>query len=184
MPNRISSVTKIADGLFLCKWSGGTPPYTMWHRGIQHQFDMRYSPDANGATTATAYLADSTTADEPPAYEVLGSTDGTAYGADYPCTVSLQWGGTTDAAEYEVERYVDSAWETQCRIPEAGQGYYRWTSPLLTDLDAEQFRVTAVGWDAADGQELDFAVTACVLPEPPLVLVTHSTGYVVFSDGS
>ena len=168
MAGTITSVENLGEGAYEYTW-GGTSPFRVYQAG-ENVF--------GGTTELTSFIIeDFTDPLEPPAIEVLDSTDTVdAQQIQHPPFRKLQWRGILAAALYKVEQFVDAAWVERSVLFDGGAGYYQFQTAELTDESAEQWRITVI--DArdhgSDTYEINF--TMARNPAPPVIAGTYASG--------
>jgi len=167
MAATITSITKTGYSSWLFTWTG-TEPFYVWRDGVL----------VLDGVSDTETIIEGTDAEEPPAIQVLDSTE-----TDDPLTVAyppfglLQWRGDAAVSYYRVDRYVGAAWVTYITVGESGDGgYYSAKTPALVDAVAAQWRIIAVDSVGNESEPLPFTFSITKHPDPPVIDMSYSDG--------
>lgn len=168
-----TSVTRTGTNRYKYEWSAVNGPFRIYSNGLEL---AGQTANEAGGYDDTEFSIDASDASEPPALEVLDSTEtDEPLSLQYPPRLVIQWRGDIYADHYRVEQYVSGAWTLRRRVPEQELGYYTFTSDLLAD-GSHLFRVLSVdpygNLSTARTQDISFAGT----PLPPSISLSYSAG--------
>lgn len=163
MAGLITSWKRVGGYSWKATWSG-TSPFRLYIDGIYID---------GQTTTDTERIFQNSSNTEPPALEVLDSTDGTAQNITYPPRLIVQWRGDPDSIYYRVERYESSVWVHKAQVKENGLGYYQFLSEPIDDGATEQWQVLAYDSQGNESQPLQITIVPARNPAPPAITVTY-----------
>ena len=166
--SRIASVQQLQPGRWVYTLAG-TPPWRVYVDGLLQQ-------TTSDSTVEIVSI-------EEPAVEVLDSTD-----SDPPSTVLhppravIQW-RSTGAVAYRVERWTGSAWAHEAVVPDTGEPYCRYDTPVLRDGQTSLYRIGAVDEMLGRSVTREVAVLAVRHPDSPSVSLSVDEGILTVGEG-
>jgi hypothetical protein len=170
MPVAFTNIEKIGRRRWRWTWNPTDPPYRVVWRGLEiaNRLTEGAFEYAGGAVFVEgAYASLEADADEPPAIEVLGASEGLAASEANPPYAVLQWRGYAWARFYRVEQKTGATWSKVADLPEDGRGYYPFASRALQDAALHEFRIVAYDARGQQSPPVPAAVFTCSHPEPP-----------------
>jgi hypothetical protein len=147
---------QIATNDWRLSWTGTGPTFYVWRDSTlivpgttKKYYDVHMEPGE--AATFTVF-------------------DSSASVPDYnqPCRGTIWWYATANTEQYRVEVYSGGQWITAITIPETGKAIYSYTTDILANETAHQYRVYSVGIDGNDSTPLTFSILAVRRADPPL----------------
>lgn len=150
----------------------GTQPFRWFLDGERIAFD---NDDEDGASPTTDRIIEGEDTEEPPAVEILDSTETqTPENLLNPMRVKIQWRGVTGTDVYIISRKVDGIF-TQIKAVghDERRGYYQYQTPIY-DNGTETFRIVADDGRGNTSTPLDYDVFIVRNPAPPSISASYS----------
>jgi hypothetical protein len=165
MPERITNIEKGSAG----QWNytvSGTTPWRIYRDGR-----------LLSTVTSTTFGIQTNDADEPPAIEVLDSTDSfTPVTVANPQYATLQWRGRPEAESYLIQRFDDPTYTDLITIPHDAVRYYSIDTGVIDDQDTGTFAVRVVDSEDVESDVIEFDVFIVRNPDPPSIDISYDEG--------